>query len=228
MRLDRFLADATDASRSDVKAWLRAGRVTVNHACTRRAGTRLGRDDRVYLDDREVLAVPARYLMLHKPAGTVCTAADSDPRSVLRLVPQSVRRPLQCVGRLDVDTTGLLLLTDDGQWNHRMIRPGSRLKVYRASLAGSLSDEAQQQLLSGVVLKGETTPAVARSIERIDDLTINLAVDEGRYHMVKRMIAAVGNRVLHLHRESVGGLVLDPLLDSGAWRELTDDEVSAG
>ncbi|MEM6985050.1 MAG: pseudouridine synthase [Pseudomonadota bacterium] len=227
MRLDRFLADGTGATRSDVRRLIRAGRVSLDGQPVRHAGVAVAQGAVVCLDGN-VIAKPAmRYVMLNKPPDCVCTAAHDDPRSVLRLLPTCGRKPLQCVGRLDVDTTGLLLLTDDGQWNRRVSRPGHLNKVYCAELAEPCTNDAIAALCAGVQLRHEAREAVALRIERVAETCINITVDEGRYHLIKRMLAAVGNRVVALHRIAIGPIALDAGLAPGEWRNLTDAERSA-
>lgn len=224
MRLDRFVSDATGVSRSEARRIIRDGRVSLSGTAIQKPSASVAPVHEVRLDGDQLVAMAPRYLMLNKPKGKVCTAVGADPRSVLRLVPQTGRVPLQCVGRLDVDTTGLLLLTDDGQWNRRMSRPGHLLKLYRVDLAKACTDAALARLLGGVDLKCEQKVAVAKSVEVLGETRVEIAVDEGRYHLIKRMFAAVGNRVLQLHRISVGSVRLDHALQPGQWRTLTDSE----
>ncbi|MEM7377809.1 MAG: pseudouridine synthase [Pseudomonadota bacterium] len=224
MRLDRYLCSATGDSRSTVRSWVRAGRVTRNGDVVKRAGESVSEGDRVCLDGTLLERPAPRYLMLNKPAGAVCTATHADPRSVLNCVPARSGAPLQCVGRLDVDTTGLLLLSDDGQWNHRVSRPGRSTKVYRVALADAWTDQMLDHLCTGVQLRGEQRLATARDVTPLGPDTLSITLDEGRYHQVKRMLAAVGNRVVGLHRLSVGSLTLDESLLPGGWRALSEGE----
>ena len=226
IRIDRFLSDATGGSRKEVKAWLRAGRVSVDGERVRNAACQIAEHSVVDLDGNLVEMQGPRYIMVNKAVGTVCTALHADPRSVLAGMPVSPRKPLQCVGRLDVDTTGLLLVTNDGEWNHRVSRPGHLVKVYRATLAEPLVDTAIEELLGGVSLRNETRPAVAHSLECVDTRILRIGIREGRYHVVRRMLAAVGNRVTELHRESIGELALDGRIAPGEWRELSVRERS--
>lgn len=193
-------------------------------APTRNSSSTVDETACVCLDGSPLTVQARRYIMVNKPAGTVCTALHADPRSVLALFPIDRRHPLQCVGRLDIDTTGLLLVTDDGDWNHRVSRPGQVLKVYRATLVEPLSDTAIETLTSGVALRNEGRPALAHSLQCVDSRTCLIGIREGRYHVVRRMFAAVGNRVVQLHRESIGALTLDGGLAPGEWRELAVGE----
>ena len=174
------------------------------------------------------------YLMLHKPAGTECSQKPSTWPSIYTLLPAPLRqRPqkaavqgVQAVGRLDQDTTGLLLLTDDGAFIHRMSSPKHHVpKVYEVTTKHPVTDEMVQRLLAGVVLDDDPKPVKAAACEAVSELHLKLTLTEGKYHQVKRMVAAVGNRVEGLHRSQIGGLVLNDLAP-GQWRWLTDDDLA--
>jgi 16S rRNA pseudouridine516 synthase len=169
------------------------------------------------------------YLMLHKPAGTECSQKPSTYPSIYTLLPAPLRqRPqkgavqgVQAVGRLDQDTTGLLLLTDDGQFIHRMNSPRHHVpKVYEVATRHPLDDSQLRRLLEGVVLDDDPKPVRAAACEIAGDRLLRLTLTEGKYHQVKRMLAAVSNRVEALHRSRIAGLVLPPDLAPGQWRWL--------
>ncbi len=175
------------------------------------------------------------YLMLHKPAGTECSQKPSTYPSVYTLLPPPLRqRPqkgavqgVQAVGRLDQDTTGLLLLTDDGQFIHRMSSPRHHVpKVYEVTVKHPLDDRQVQQLLAGVVLDDDPKPVRAAACEAISPLHLRLTLTEGKYHQVKRMVAAVSNRVEGLHRSQIGGLQLTEDLAPGQWRWLDASDLA--
>lgn len=176
------------------------------------------------------------YLMLHKPAGIECSQRPSAWPSVFTLLPAPLRhRPrrggvagVQAVGRLDQDTTGLLLLTDDGGFIHRMASPRHHVpKVYRVTLRHDASSELCARLMEGVVLDDDPQPVRAAACELTDDRGLVLTLTEGKYHQVKRMVAAAGNRVEALHRERIGDLYLPADLMPGQWRWLSDDDLRA-
>jgi pseudouridine synthase len=223
MRLNAYLARAGVASRRKADELIKAGRVTVNG----RAGelnTFVAAADRVEVDGRPVAKQRLAYLLLHKPAGVVTTARDPGGRpTVVDLVPQEPR--VVPVGRLDADTTGALLLTNDGELAHRLAHPRYEVgKVYVADVEGDPTDEAVRALAEGVELDdGRTAPAQAR---RVGPSKIELTLHEGRKHQVKRMCEAVGHPVQRLHRRAHAGLTLGRLRP-GQWRELTRDEVEA-
>ena len=221
MRLNAYLARAGVASRRGADELIRAGRVRVNGE---RAGlvTFVGASDTVEVDGRPVAPEAPAYVLLHKPPGVVTTARDPHGRpTVVGLVAH--RRRIVPVGRLDADTSGALLLTNDGQLAHRLMHPRYEVeKVYEADVLGDPSEAALRRLAEGVELEdGRTAPARVR---RIAPSTLELALHEGRKHQVKRMCAAVGHPVLRLHRREYAGLTVDDL-KPGEWRELGREEV---
>jgi 16S rRNA pseudouridine516 synthase len=165
------------------------------------------------------------YLMLHKPRGVLSATRDSGQATVLSLLPPALAARVHLVGRLDKDTSGLLLLTDDGAWSHRVSSPThSCAKTYQAELAEPLAADAEERLQQGLMLRSEKRPTRPAALERLDGIRVRITIAEGRYHQVRRMFAALGNHVLALHRERIGGLVLDERLRAGQWRELSPVE----
>jgi 23S rRNA pseudouridine2605 synthase len=222
VRLNAYLARAGVASRRKADELIKAGRVTVNGE-PGRLNTFVGPRDRVELDGQELAKEPLAYVLLHKPAGVVTTASDPHGRrTVVDLVADHGKR-LVPVGRLDADTTGALLLTNDGELAHRLAHPRYEVeKVYEAEVEGEPSDTALARLERGVELEdGRTAPAAARLLTRT---RVELAVHEGRKHQVKRMLAAVGHPVRRLHRIRYAGLSVEGL-EPGQWRELEPSEV---
>ncbi|HET7573022.1 MAG TPA: pseudouridine synthase [Gaiellaceae bacterium] len=221
MRLNAFLARAGVASRRAADELIKAGRVRVNGE-PGTLGTVVGARDRVEVDGREVARQPLAYVLLHKPAGVVTTARDPQGRpTVVQLVPAEPR--VVPVGRLDADTTGALLLTNDGPLAHRLAHPRYGVaKTYVADVEGDPDEAALARLRDGVELDdGRTAPAAARRVGRG---RVELVLHEGRNRQVKRMLAAVGHPVVRLHRRAYAGLTLDGL-EPGAWRLLEPDEV---
>lgn len=175
------------------------------------------------------------YVLLNKPAGTECSQKPSAYPSIYSLLPVPLRtRPnknaiqgLQAVGRLDQDTTGMLLLSDDGQFIHRMSSPKKHVpKRYQVTAKHAVTEQQIERLLAGVVLDDDPKPVKAAACVKTGDNTLDLTLTEGKYHQVKRMLAAVGNRVEGLHRAQIGGLVLSDELKPGEWRWLTADELA--
>lgn len=171
--------------------------------------------------------LPALYLALHKPAGVECSRKSEVHEPVFAFFPEPfIRRGLQPVGRLDADTTGLLLLTDDGLFNHAVTSPRRKQpKVYRVGMKHPLTDEQVAALERGVLLRDDPRPTEPAIVHRLDDRTADITISEGRYHQIKRMGAAVGNRVVSIHRTAVGSLELGDLPE-GEWRFLTREEVA--
>jgi 23S rRNA pseudouridine2605 synthase len=222
MRLNAYLARAGVASRRRADELVRAGRVRVNGE-PGQLNTVVGRHDVVEVDGERVRLQQLAYVLLHKPAGVVTTARDPHGRrTVVDLVPPEPR--VVPVGRLDADTTGALLLTNDGDLAHRLAHPRYGVpKVYEAEVGGSPSGEAIERLRTGIELEdGLTAPAQAR---RLGPGRLELTLHEGRKHQVKRMCEAVGHPVQRLHRARYAGLDLESL-EPGEWRRLTPDEIA--
>ena len=222
MRLNAYLARAGVASRRRADELIKAGRVTVNGE-PGQLNTFVQSRDRVEVDGKRVELQPLTYVLLHKPAGTVTTASDPQGRpTVVGLVDHAAR--VVPIGRLDADTTGALLLTNDGKLAHRLAHPRYEVeKVYEAEVEGEPTDEALRRLEQGVELDdGPTAPAQAR---RLGPTRVELSLHEGRKHQVKRMLAAVGHPVTRLHRSHYAGLTLEGL-EPGRWRELEPFEVA--
>jgi len=222
VRLNAYLARAGVASRRKADELIKAGRVTVNGE-PGQLNTFVGKQDRVELDGRLLARQALSYVLLHKPAGVVTTASDPHGRpTVVELVSDFPVRVVP-VGRLDADTTGALLLTNDGELAHRLAHPRYEVeKVYEADVEGEPSDDALRRLETGVELDdGLTAPARAR---RLGPGKVELVIHEGRKHQVKRMLEAVGHPVTRLHRSRVTGLTLKGL-GPGESRELTGAEI---
>jgi 23S rRNA pseudouridine2605 synthase len=222
VRLNAYLARAGVASRRKADELIKAGRVTVNGE-PGQLNTFVGKHDRVELDGRPLERQALAYVLLHKPAGVVTTASDPHGRlTVVDLVADYAVRVVP-IGRLDADTTGALLLTNDGELAHRLAHPRYEVeKVYEAEVEGEPSDEALRQLEQGIELDdGRTAPGQAK---RLAPSRIELSIHEGRKHQVKRMLEAVGHPVTRLHRSRYAGLTLKGL-GPGESRELTGAEV---
>jgi 23S rRNA pseudouridine2605 synthase len=220
VRLNAYLARAGVASRRKADELIKAGRVLVNGE-PGQLNTFVARGDRVEVDGREVTTQPLTYVLLHKPAGVVTTASDPHGRpTVVDVVAHDVR--VMPVGRLDADSTGALLLTNDGELAHRLAHPKYEVeKSYEAEVEGEPSDEALRRLAEGVKLEdGPTAPAKVR---RLGPATVELSIHEGRNRQVRRMLEAVGHPVRRLHRSRYAGLTVDDLAP-GEWRELNGDE----
>ena len=226
MKLVKHLANLGYGSRKEVQRLFREGRITNAAGEVLYADDPLDHDD-VRVDAQPLDPAPGLLLMLHKPTGYTCSTKDAG-RLVYDLLPPRfrLRQPvLSTVGRLDRDTSGLLLLTDDGQLLHRIISPKAKLpKVYVATLAEDLRGDEAALFASGtLLLEGEKAPLLPAELEVLGARSARLTLHEGRYHQVRRMFAAAGNHVVALHRERIGGLALDGL-PGGEWRMLGEDD----
>ncbi len=227
MRLDRFLCEMNVGSRSQVKALLRQGLVTVNGKAEKEGAIQI----REYSDDilfrgNKLQYQRFVYYMLNKPEGVVSATEDKTAVTVVSLLSGEGRDDLFPVGRLDKDTTGLLLLTNDGETAHRLLSPKRHVdKIYRVTLEHPLERQAVAILEQGVDI-GDDKLTLPAQVSVQDDCTLLLTIQEGRYHQVKRMLQAVGNRVLALERISFGGLALDEKLKPGEYRTLTSEEIA--
>ncbi|PVZ85834.1 16S rRNA pseudouridine(516) synthase RsuA [Serratia sp. S1B] len=229
MRLDKFLSQQLGISRALVVRELRAKRVTVDGEVVKSGAIKLTPQQEVAFDGNVLVQhTGPRYFMLNKPQGYVCSTDDPDHPTVLYFLDEPVAYKLHAAGRLDIDTTGLVLMTDDGQWSHRITSPKHHCdKTYLVTLEHPLSADTAQQFAQGVQLHNEKDLTKPAKLEKIEDNLVRLTISEGRYHQVKRMFAAVGNRVVALHRERIGGIVLDEDLAPGEYRPLTEEEIAS-
>ncbi|MCK6502056.1 rRNA pseudouridine synthase [Myxococcota bacterium] len=231
MNLLRLLANLGYGSRREVEQLLRRGRVTGPDGAALRVGD-ADPGGALWVDGQPLDPRPPLVVALHKPVGLVCSTSDGDGPTVYTCLPPrfAARQPvLAPVGRLDKDSSGLLLLTDDGALLHHLTSPRRHVpKVYRATLADPVrGDEVGALAGGGLLLRGEQRPLLPARVEVLDPHTVRVEVTEGRYHLVRRMWAALGNRVRTLHREQVGPLTLTGLEAPGAWRVLEPAEVRA-
>lgn len=224
-RLDKLLTQSGLYSRSEARELIRSGRVSVDGETLRRPEVKAAEDAAVFVDGEEVNCSLCRYFMLNKPAGVLSATDDRSQPTVLDLLPREIRAlGLFPVGRLDKDTTGLLLLTNDGGFAHRVISPKHGVvKTYLAVTASPVDAEDVRAFREGITLADGTRclPAV---LEPLDGCRCRVLVSEGKYHQVKRMLAACGKPCTALERTAVGALELNPELPRGGWRELRQFE----
>jgi 16S rRNA pseudouridine516 synthase len=227
MRVDRFLSNLPRFNRQQVRVLLVERRVTVDGVAVSDPHHEVREFSRVCVDD-EVLQAgkPARYFMLHKPQG--CVSATSDPQhpTVLDLLDVPDKGELHIAGRLDFNTTGLMLITNDGQWSRRLTQPQTKLpKVYLVETEQAIGPEYAITFAAGLYFAFEDLTTQPATLELLGPRTARLGIVEGRYHQVKRMFGHFDNKVIGLHRERMGPLVLDANLAPGEYRALTDDEI---
>lgn len=230
MRLDRFLCETGAGTRSEVKQLLKKGLVTVNGVSEKTADRKIDETkDVVTLRGEVVYFAKFHYYILHKPAGVITATEDEKQETVMSLlkdVKDVSLSKLFPIGRLDKDTEGLLLITDDGELSHRLLSPKKHVeKTYLVHLRDDLSPEATQKLEEGIDI-GDDTPTLPAKVKVIEDRIIELTITEGRYHQVKRMLLAVDNEVTYLKRISMGGLALPGDLGKGAFRALSEAEIA--
>jgi 16S rRNA pseudouridine516 synthase len=226
--LERLLAGIGFGSRNEARGLVRMGLVELDGKVLEDPFMEFAeRPETITVNGEEVPTVEKLYVMLHKPLDVECSHNARDHRSVFELLPDRfTAMGIQSVGRLDADSEGLLLLSNQGDFIHRVESPKKGLlKHYKVTLAREFTDAQREELLKGIMLKGERREVVAREIET-DGESVIIAIGEGLYHQVRRMFAAVGNHVETLERISIGNLKLDPTLGRGGWRFLTDEEVS--
>ncbi|OOE34197.1 16S rRNA pseudouridine(516) synthase [Salinivibrio kushneri] len=227
MRLDKFLCETLGVTRKQAGRVLKSELVTVDGEVIKSGAVKVNEHEEVAFEGRPLTLSGPRYFMMHKPAGVVCSHEDAFNPTVFVLLDEVNAEKLHIAGRLDADTTGLLLLTDDGQWSHRITSPKHQCsKTYRVWLVDPISPETAPAFKEGVMLRGEKQPTLPATLEKVGDYEALLTIQEGKYHQVKRMFAAVGNKVDALHRESIGHLVLDEHLEPGEYRPLTDEEIA--
>ena len=228
MRLDKFLAETTGLTRSQAAKVLRQSAVTINGKIEKSGAAKVSPDDEIYYDGERLTWVEnGQYIMLHKPQGYICSHEDGDYPTIYQFFDYPLSARLHSAGRLDVDTTGLVLLTDDGQWSHRITSPKFHCeKTYLVTLADPVEANYVQACADGILLRGEKELTKPATLEILDDYNVNLTLSEGRYHQVKRMFAALGNKVIALHRWKIGNVVLDEHLAEGEFRPLTEEEIA--
>ena len=232
MRLDKYLADMGEGKRSELKKQIRQGQVSVNGEVIRDPGYAVSAADEVLIAGRAVQYEEFVYYMMNKPAGVISATEDDRQETVLDLLQGTVRRDVFPVGRLDRDTEGLLLLTNDGQLAHRLLAPARHVdKVYYARVTGPLAEDAAERFRNGLRVDDTLTarPAELKILRSFSDgiTETEVTIREGKFHQVKRMFRAVGAEVVFLKRLRMGPLCLDPELPPGGYRRLTQKELAA-
>ena len=226
MRLDKFLVEMGKGSRSQIKEMAKKGRIQVNGTVIKATDGKIDPEkDVVLLDGQPVSYAHTEYFMLNKPAGVVSATKDEKECTVLSLLPE-MKRELFPMGRLDKDTVGLLILTDDGMLAHRLLSPAHHVaKVYDVVYEGTLPENAVVLFAEGLEI-GERKKTLPAKLELMKSGHARLTISEGKFHQVKRMFAVLGAKVTKLARVSFGGINLDPALKPGEYRKLTENEIN--
>lgn len=231
MRLDKYLAEMGVGTRQEVKKQIRQGKAAVNGTVVKAADTKIDEtSDEVTICGRSISYVSYEYYMLNKPAGVVSATEDRRDTTVIDLIKEKKRKDLFPVGRLDKDTEGLLLITNDGDLAHRLLAPKKHVdKVYYAKIDGIVTEEDVKRFAEGIDIGAEeeemTRPAKLDIMKSAEESEIRLTIHEGKFHQVKRMFLAVGKEVTYLKRERMGTLCLDENLKPGEYRLLTEEEI---
>ncbi|MGS0536723.1 16S rRNA pseudouridine(516) synthase RsuA [Pseudoalteromonas sp. SaAl2] len=224
-RLDKFISHLAQIPRSKAKAGIKQKNATINGVTVTAFDHPVSQTDEVLWFDEALIFLGKRYFMLNKPAGYVCANTDELHPTVFDLLDEPNMNDFHVAGRLDIDTTGLVLITNDGDWSHKITSPKhNKFKTYLVETQEPLTDDALAQLRQGVQLHNEkdlTRPAKA---EALASYSLRLSISEGKYHQVKRMLAAVNNKVVELHREKIANIELDHYLAQGEYRPLTEQE----
>ena len=226
MRLDRFICKSTELSRAEAIQQINIGDVRVNNELVTNEATQVHENNTIMLKGVKLNTREFRYILMHKPAATICSNIDEAYPSLFNYLDIENSSELHIVGRLDVDTTGLVLITDDGRWSYNITHPTNNChKVYRVGLSKAIAGDVAIQFKKGIQLQGEQQLTLPATLEVIDTKEVLLTLTQGKFHQVKRMFATVGNRVVSLHREQIGDLSLDVAV--GQWRYLSYDEVQS-
>ncbi|HIP76134.1 MAG TPA: 16S rRNA pseudouridine(516) synthase RsuA [Psychromonas hadalis] len=228
MRLDKFICESTPLTRSQAKKVISQGRINIDGTVVRNSGYKTADTQTIEFDGDLISVRGFRYIMLNKPADFICSNVDEQMPSLFNLIDIEKKEQLFIAGRLDADTTGLVLITDDGKWSHKITSPRQKCsKCYFASLDSVIEESAITQFEEGIQLKSENQPCLPAVLEILNETEVKLTIKEGKYHQVKRMFAAMGNHVVSLHREQIGDVQLDEKLELGEWRYLTKEEVAS-
>ena len=232
MRLDQLISQNTGLSRKSVKLSLKKRCCEINGKIAIDGSVKVNPSDLVLYEGNALGKPQELYYMLNKPPGFCCSHDDDGYPSVLTLLPKTLKK-LHFAGRLDADTTGLLLLSSDGKWCHKITSPKQRTpktKRYWVEYESALSDKDIQELSDGIMLRGEKTITLPATVEVIHSSicthSCRLTISQGKYHQIKRMFAALNNKVIRLHRESVANITLDSSLSAGEFRPLNHEEIS--
>ena len=226
VRVDKIMSELGFGSRSEIKKYAKAGKIRINDRVIKKADEKIDSErDKLYLEGRQVVVEEFETYVLYKPAGYVCATKDNVHKTVMELI-DSDRKNIVPVGRLDLDTEGLLILTNDGALNHRLVSPASHVdKIYYAKFEGTLADDAIECTAKGLDI-GEDEVSKPAKLEILSSDEVKLTIHEGKFHQVKRMIKALGGEVTYLKRIVFGGLNLDDLnLKKGESRKLSKEEM---
>ena len=225
-RLDKFISHLAEIPRTQARASIKRKEVSVNGDVITSHNFQLAKDDEVLHQGEPLVFLGKRYFMLNKPVGYVCANSDDLHKTVFDLLDEPNMSDFHVAGRLDIDTTGLVIITNDGDWSHKITSPkNQKFKTYLVETQEPITDDALEQLHKGVMLHNEKEPTRPAIAQRLATYSLRLSICEGKYHQVKRMLYAVENKVVELHREQIANIKLDDNLASGEYRLLTPEEI---
>lgn len=227
MRLERYLSKTLRCSKQQSRAYIHGKRVRMANQIQTDPKTTVSQYCDVWLDDRCLQEKLLHYYMLHKPKGFLSATTDEQHPTVMELLPEDVRDKLHIAGRLDLHSSGLLLLTSDGRWSRKLTEPKEGVgKTYVVDLAYPICPDTQDKFAKGIPFQPENIVTQPAQLELITPSRVRLTIYEGRYHQIKRMFAYVGNRVVGIHREGIGPIALERELEEGFCRPLTEAEIA--
>ncbi|MBB1406130.1 16S rRNA pseudouridine(516) synthase RsuA [Pseudoalteromonas sp. NZS127] len=225
-RLDKFISHLAELPRSKARASIKRQAALVNGEVVTAFDFQIKQQDEVVFQGEQLVFLGKRYFMLNKPVGYVSANSDELHKTVFDLIDEPNMSDFHVAGRLDIDTTGLVILTNDGDWSHKITSPkNNKFKTYLVETQEPITDESLEALREGVQLHNEKALTRPAKAERLANYGLRLSICEGKYHQVKRMLAAVDNKVVELHREQIGNIKLDENLAAGEYRLLTAEEV---
>jgi 16S rRNA pseudouridine516 synthase len=226
MRLDKYICKSTELSTAKAVELIQSGHACINGETCLFEARQVHENNVVRLHGQTLTPRPFRYIMLHKPEGYICSNKDERHPSLFNILDIDNINVLHIVGRLDVDTTGLVLISDDGRWSYNITHPGQDCsKLYRVGLSKPIAQTVIQTFKDGIMLQGANELTLPAKLTIMEEKDVRLSITQGKYHQVKRMFKAVGNRVNTLHREQIGNVRLD--VEEGQWRHLTEQEVQS-
>ena len=226
MRLDRFVCKSTELTICEAIQLINLGKVTVNGDVVIYEASQVHENNQIILNGQRLKTRKFRYILMHKPADTISSNIDEAYPSLFNYIDVDRASELHIAGRLDADTTGLVLITDDGRWSFNITLPTNQCqKVYRVGFSRPIANDVIDKFENGIQLQGELQLTLPATLQIISAKEVLLSITEGKFHQVKRMFAAVGNRVVSLHREQIGKISLDVAV--GQWRYLTVEEVQS-
>ena len=225
-RLDKFISHLAELPRSKARASIKRQAALVNGEVVTAFDFQIKQQDEVVFQGEQLVFLGKRYFMLNKPVGYVSANSDELHKTVFDLIDEPNMNDFHVAGRLDIDTTGLVILTNDGDWSHKITSPkNNKFKTYLVETQEPITDESLEALREGVQLHNEKALTRPAKAERLANYGLRLSICEGKYHQVKRMLAAVDNKVVELHREQIGNIKLDENLAAGEYRLLTAEEI---